>query len=288
MSDSNMQQLINRKILILRNRDIMASPQTGKKLFFEHKNLESHEVEPYSKFLYFQRYASENQLYKHFPSNFSGSDLRQISECQDNRIKELNELLNTPDKRISPKPPGPPQLINSSVFLPEKNSQVYRSNYKDLQEQVLDKYKQKYSEAKTKENELKMRIKELEMIREIEEKEKNAKKFKAEEYRNGLETQRFMQEQIHEKERIEAKFYDPLSKSRLFPNPFQKSHSFSKSNLPIITHEQVYPKYKNFNRLAVDYSQLPALQQPKFTKHYPKIIPSFPVIGSKPNYQRSL
>lgn len=42
----------------------------------------------------------------------------------------------------------------------------------------------------------------------------------------------------------------------------------------------ILPTFKNKSRIAVDLADLPAFQQPKYTKNSPKIVPTFPIIGS--------
>ena len=260
----------------------MAGFTSGRKQFNVNKNIESQELNFYPRVSIHNRYKSEVSLRSSFPNNSYLNQLKEILDKQNQRIGELKNQLSMPDSQasLSPNPPRPQQVANSSIFDPEKQTQFYKNNYKELQDQIVERNTQKLSEVKYREREMKSRIHELYSLRELEVKEKAAKHAIAEGYRKDLETQQYLLDRIQEKEEEEVKTIRSSRQIGLRRIGDYKSQSMI--NLPAITHEQVCPKFKNFNRLAVDYSNLAAFKQPVYTKNSPKIVKSFPVIGTRP------
>ena len=269
-------QSIIKSIQINKPHKKMSILTTGKRFYNINKNIES------------QHYNSQSNRFSHFrnisdippipKSDFQEpylSQLKQTLESQDNRIQELQTLLEKPmDQSLKH---SESEAINSSIIRPEISTQFYKNHVKDLEKQLEEKNRQRIMIAINREKEIKNRLKQLSLIRQSQLHEKISHLKKAEEYRNHLEVQKQFRDQIEEKQIIENEFYSPLVH---FRSGHTKSQEVIKS-VPELSRDEVFPKTKNLNRLAVMYSELPAFQQPRYTKFNPKVVPSFPVIGSK-------
>ena len=161
---------------------------------------------------------------------------------------------------------------------PERSVKLQKSHINELELQVLERKKQKMLEMISNENDLKNRMKELEIEREIEMEKRLLKLQKAQEYRKELEVQEQLSNQIYLSQRLEEK---SLNSSRNFSLPRIVNKNSASLNIPTLTRDQIFPKSKNLNRVAVELSNLEAFKQPLYTKHSPKIVSSFPIIGTK-------
>ena len=257
----------------------MAVNTTGKKYFNMNKNLESHEVWYYSNFYKHSRNSSEvSTVSKSYGKESYVNDLKEILNIKENRIDELKKLLEKPKEQPESKVPKFQEVFNTSMLDPERSVKLQKSHINELELQVLERKKQKMLEMISNENDLKNRMKELEIEREIEMEKRLLKLQKAQEYRKELEVQEQLSNQIYLSQRLEEK---SLNSSRNFSLPRIVNKNSASLNIPTLTRDQIFPKSKNLNRVAVELSNLEAFKQPLYTKHSPKIVSSFPIIGTK-------
>ncbi|OMJ86700.1 hypothetical protein SteCoe_11709 [Stentor coeruleus] len=206
-------------------------------------------------------------------------ELKKVLEKQENKIQELQNKLNSSQDIPQYTFRESQELINTSVFRPEISNHLYKEHYKNLDKQLEDKERSRIQDAITKEKEKKIRLKQLNSIRQNALYERNNYFKHTEEYRRDLEVQEKINYQIDEQKILDSELYQPLVKFKRADN-LSRSLKFSES-VPVISRNDVFPMTKSLNKLVVNFARLPAYQQPKFTRHSPKIVPSFPVIGSK-------
>ena len=257
----------------------MSSLTTGKRFFNLSKNTESSNqiylLKPYNH----KRYDSESSSINNSIMNDSYiRDLEKILKEKEFRIHQLEKQLKTPEEPLKTySTPSIPVCV--SYLNPENSSKIQKKIFFDQQSQILEKNKKKIEEEIAKEKEAQTRIKEIEETHNFEIQERINQVKKMEEYRNHLEFQERLKNQLYEKELFESNSLSLLRKAKSKTKFFNTGDA--NAGLPLITREHVLPKTKNLNSLNYDIRGLPAFQQPKYTKNSPKIVPSFPVIGSK-------
>ena len=114
------------------------------------------------------------------------------------------------------------------------------------------------------------------MIRDLEYQERKNHVEKAEEYRKNLEIQQMLLQKRDSSQK--SRSTTPKNTDMRFAHT--KPSSIFYTPFPKLSYEQVVPEYKNQYRVPIDLGALPAFQQPKYTKHSPKIVPSYPVTGN--------
>lgn len=193
---------------------------TGKKFFGINKNLESEKIFINTRILPSLRNNSDKPVLKSYEPDDHIKNLHRMLEEKEIRILELKKLLDFPYEHKKP----PPLLNNQNLFtVPEDISQAYKDYHKDLQAQILENKIKKIQAAKEKENETKKRIEQLKVLHDLEIKERLERINRANEYRNHLEMQNQLREQINEKGVDEENLLRRHGKTNL---RYIKSHNY--------------------------------------------------------------
>lgn len=206
-------------------------------------------------------------------------ELKKVLERQENKIQELQTKIRSSQEIPQYTIRESQEIVNTSVFRPEISSHLYKEHYRNIDKQLEDKERARIQEAIDKEREIKSRLKQLNSMRQNALHERTNHFKHSEEYRRDLEVQEKINYQIEEQKILDSELYQPLVKFKRGDNS-PRSLKFSES-VPVISRSDVFPVTKSLSKLVVNFARLPAYQQPKFTRHSPKVVPSFPVIGSK-------
>lgn len=226
----------------------------------------------------------------------------------------------------SPAPMNPDEAaiysrINKASFDKIRIEEQKKTTATSLEQQITEKSKAKMMEQLTKEREQQIRLEMLKKIKEDDMRERYEKAMRAKEYREQLEVQSLVKSNISQQERniykndIPRQSESPVRQVDNIPRnnssvPFSPgTASFTKKTPKTICYNPItgvlkdtsqyvigsYPGYNvkdpsitylknqsNVPELAVH----PAFQQHKFTKHHPKVVPSYPITGNNgPNQE---
>ena len=262
----------------------MAAIITGRKLFNINKNMESGDGIYYSQIYAKSRFSPDLPI---VPVNYDPNAkqielLKQALTDKEEKLQELKQMLNKPsdNNRISP---VFHDIVTNSAYDSRQCVEIYKSHFKDLEHQIIDKQRKRVDEIIEKQKELKERLQYMHILRDIEYKERQQRLEKADEYRKHLNIQQNFDSYIHEEPK-KSRSVTPRNNSNIIYSMSSPGSNITlPGKIPKIYKEQIFPHTKNQNRVTVELSSLPAFQQPKYTKNNPKYVPSFPVIGTKPN-----
>jgi hypothetical protein len=250
---------------------------TGKRFYNVNKNLESQDRSQQSLIGRHRKQGSDFPVVAKIPAeNPDANTVKEAIIEKDSHIKQLQNLLAQSPR--TEKSNSSQAVVNSPYLNPELSSRLYKDHASFLNKQIEDRQRGKIQDAISKEKEVRNRLCELNYMRDSQLKDRIESVKKAEEYRRALEVQQEFNNRVEEKKIIERNFYLPLIHFRNGRGHTQSMDVLK--TVPKITKELAIPKKKNLNNLVAEFSTLAAFQQPKYTKLNPKVVPSFPVIGS--------
>lgn len=208
---------------------------------------------------------------------------------------------------------------NKAIFDKIKAEEQKKITLNSLNDYTNDKFEQRQRENLKKEAEVKARLDDLKRQQEDAARRHLDVITRAKEYKQDLDTQKHLKsciiaEEINDiKSNLPKKEEAPIQRAApspiynathgtftkkhpktIFFNPItgelQDSSNFAHGNFKLPSaHRQseslFLPQLKNNNRVAPEFSSLKAFQQPKFTKQYPKFVPSFPITGNGYGFQ---
>lgn len=244
---------------------------TGRKHFNISKNMESNEGVYYSQVYAMNRFSPDLPILPRSPdqSEKQVNELRKLLSEKDKKLKEMKKELEGPSETKAN--PSYHDIINASAYSSKQCQEIYQSHYRDLEWQMKEKQGKRIDEIIQRQKETNERLQSMLYLRDLDYKERKFNLEKAEEYRKDLEMQ-----QTFEKH---SKSLPP----QRTPEPYHNVPYKPVRYLPKVSIVQAIPITKNQNRVAVDFSNFAAFQQPKYTKNSPKVTPSYPVIGTRPN-----
>ncbi|OMJ74549.1 hypothetical protein SteCoe_26511 [Stentor coeruleus] len=241
--------------------------------------------------------------------------LYEITELK-KKIQEKEKLIERLQK--SPSPSSLYLSYNKDKFDQLKFEEQRKLQVGFLNSQLIDKNEMRMREIEKREQEMRARLDDLKRQKKEEYEREMLMKTRAMAYKEDLDTQQHLKYYIRNEESQEFKAAVPRQSEfpiqKVSPSPiykeihttFTKKHpktifynpitgdlrdstNFVNGNFSVEpVHRQndslVLPQNKNMNRIAIEFSDMRAFQQPKYTKSHPKIIPTNTITGSPLNY----
>lgn len=237
--------------------------------------------------------------------------LYEITELK-KKIQEKEQLIQRLQK--SPSPSSLYLSYNKDKFDQLKFEEQRKLQVGFLNSQLIDKNEIRMRDIEKREQEMRARLEDLKRQKQEENEREMLLKTRAMAYKEDLDTQKHLKHYIRQEESQEFKAAVPRPSEfpiqKVSPNPaykethanFTKKHpktifynpitgdlrdsmNFANGNFSLDPlHRQsdslVLPQNKNMNRIAIEFSDMRAFQQPKYTKSHPKIVPTNTITGS--------
>ncbi|OMJ71107.1 hypothetical protein SteCoe_30757 [Stentor coeruleus] len=228
------------------------------------------------------------------------------------KIQEKEQLIQRLQK--SPSPSSLYINYNKDKFDQMKFEEQRRLQVELLNSQLVGKNETRMRETEKKEQEMRARLEDLKRQKKEEYEREMLMKTRAMAYKEDLDTQQHLKYYIRQEESQDFKAAVPRPSEfpiqKVSPNPiykethanFTKKHpktifynpitgdlrdsmNFANGNFSIDpAHKQsnslILTQNKNMNRIAVEFSDMRAFQQPKYTKSHPKIVLTNTITGS--------
>jgi hypothetical protein len=238
--------------------------------------------------------------------------MKEILALKEKIREKEDQLKKTHQKSLSQ--PSLYTNYNKIAFDRLQEQEKKRMISSTLAQQLEAKSLYRLQETQNKLQQVRSRLDSLNRMKEDQERSLLQKGLQFRAYKEDLDAQQYLKSKIVLTERAERKSPLPIpEESPVKPEPFRQGlHSlyltkrqpktlcfnpitgslqdtsnflngkFPKNNssYQLSTHENLFlPSLKNRDPIPVEFSNLKAFQQPKFTKLHPKFVRSFPITG---------